>query len=104
MEQSHDWRNESLPDWRSLRARIRRWIAEQNPGDGQDGGQFLREMEAKFQGCSWVEIAGWLVGGTAPSMVQQYMLWEWLQTRDAETNVELQSQPTTVASRDSYIR
>lgn len=104
MEQSHDWRNESIPDWRSLRGRIRRWIAEQNPGDRQDGGQFLREMEDKFQGCSWVEIAGWLVGGTVPSMVQQYMLWEWLQTRDTEASAQLQQQSTTNSDRGCYVR
>ncbi len=91
MNQNDDWNDESIPEWRVIRAQIRSWISERTRDDREDRGLFLREMEEKFPEYSWVEIAGWMVGFTIPNTVQQCLLWEWVQSRSVESNVKLLS-------------
>jgi hypothetical protein len=77
-------RHQPMPDWWEIRDEINQWIVKRENREHGNAGQLLRDIEDQCPGYSWMEIAGWIVGLTIPNIVQQRMLWKWLQTQTTE--------------------
>jgi hypothetical protein len=72
---------DTSPEWPVIREDIHQWVSEQCSQSHGDGSQFFSDIEDACPGQTWLEIAAWIVGSATPNILQQRLLWLWVQTR-----------------------
>ena len=70
-----------IPEWPIIREDIHQWVSERCSKSLGEGSQFFSDMEDACPGQTWLEIADWIVGSATPNILQQRLLWHWVQTR-----------------------